>query len=55
MPLPRSLANLKREISENIGVEAGRWAGDRASRKKYKMPESHKPDSTIAQSTKRHA
>jgi len=28
------------------GVDARRWAGGRASRKKYKVPESHKPDST---------
>jgi len=36
-------------------VEARRWAGEgvKASRKKYKMPESHKPDGTIAESTKR--
>ena len=53
MPLPRSLANLKREISEKKWVEARRWAGGRASRKKCKMPESHKPDGTIAENTKR--
>jgi len=40
MPLPRPLANLKREISEKKWVEARRWAGDRASKKKYKMPAS---------------
>jgi len=53
MLLPRSLANLKREIPEKKWLEARRWAGGRASRKKYKMPESHKPDNTIAESTKR--
>ena len=53
MPLPRSLANLKREISEKRWVEARRWAGGRTSKKKYKMPESHKPGSVIAESTKR--
>jgi len=53
MPLLRSLANLKRGISEKKWVEARRWAGGRASRKKYKMPESHKPDGTTAWSTKR--
>jgi len=51
MPLPRSLATLKREISEKKwkregGLEAG-------SKKKYKMPEGHKLDGTIAESTKR--
>jgi len=53
MPLPRSLANLKREISEKKWVEARRWVGGRTSKKKYKMPESHKPDGTVAGSTKR--
>ena len=36
-PLPRSLANLKREISEKKWAEARQWAGSRASRKKYKI------------------
>jgi len=30
-PLPRSLANLKREISEKKWVEARQWAGGRSS------------------------
>jgi len=42
MPLPRPLANLKREISEKKLVEARRWAGGRASGNNYKMPESLK-------------
>jgi len=53
MPLPRSLANLKREISEKMWAEARQWAGGRTSEKKYKMLESHKPDDTVAESTKR--
>jgi len=53
MPLPRSLANLKREISKKKLAEARQWAGGRTSKKKCKMPESHKPDSTVAGSTKR--
>jgi len=53
MPLPRSLATLKREISEKKWVEARRRAGGRTSKKKYKMPESHKLDVTVAESTKR--
>ena len=52
MPLPRSLANLNLEISEKKCVEARRWAGGPTSRKKYKMPESHKPDGTIPESSK---
>jgi len=53
MPLPRSLAYIKREISEKKLVETQRWAGGRSSKKKYKMPESHKPDGTVAGSNKR--
>ena len=34
MPLPRSLANLKREISEKKWVEARQWAGGRTSKAK---------------------
>jgi len=53
MPLPRSLANLKREITDKKWAEGRRWAGGRISKQKYKMPESHKPDGTVAESTKR--
>jgi len=52
-PLPRSLANLKREISEKKWAEARQWAGDRTSKKKYRLPESQRPDGTVAGSTKR--
>jgi len=41
------------DFGEKKWVEARRWAGGRASRKKYKMPESRKPEGTIAESTKR--
>jgi hypothetical protein len=34
MPLPRSLAHFKREISEKKWTETRRWAGDRVSQKK---------------------
>jgi len=40
MPLPRSLAHIKREISERKWAEARQWAGGGTSRKKYKMPKS---------------
>ena len=52
-PLPRSLANVKREISEKKWAEAQQWAGGRTSTIRYKMPKSHKPDGTVAESTKR--
>jgi len=54
-PIPRSLANLKREISEKKWAEARQWAGGRTSKKKYRMPESQKPDGAVANSTKRFA
>jgi len=53
MPLPRSLANLKREISEKRWAEARQWAGGRTSKKKYRMPETQKPDGAVVNSTKR--
>ena len=51
-PLLQSLTNLKREISEKKWVEARQWVGGRTSRKKYHMPDSQKPDGTVANSTK---
>jgi len=53
MPLPRSLANIRREISEKKWVEARQWAGGRTSKTKYRMPKSQRPDGTAARSTKR--
>jgi len=53
VPLPRSLANLKREISEKKWAEARQWAGGRTSKTKYCMPKSQRPDGAVAGSTKR--
>jgi len=53
MPVPRSLAHLKREVSGEKWAEARQWAEGRTSRKKYKMPKSQRPDGTVAGSTKR--
>ena len=53
MPLPRSLANLKREISEKKWAEARQWAGGRTSKEKYRMPGSQKPNGVVAGSTKK--
>ena len=50
MPLPRSLANIKREISGKKWAEARSWAGGRTSKMKYRMPRSH---GAVAGSTKR--
>jgi len=52
-PLPRSLVSLKREISEKKWAEARSWAGGRISKAKYRMAKSQKPDSEVANSTKR--
>ena len=53
LPLPRSLPNIAREISEKKWAEAREWAGGRTSTKKYKMPKSQRPDGMVAGSTKR--
>jgi len=53
LPLPRSLANLKREISEKKWIEARQWAGGRTSKRKYRMPKNQRPDGTVAGSAKR--
>jgi len=45
MPLPRSLSNIKREITEKKWAEARKRAGRRISKRKFKMPESQRPDS----------
>jgi len=51
--LPRSLANLRREISEKKWSEARQWAGGRTSKAKYRMPKSQEPDGAVASSAKR--
>jgi len=50
MPLPRSLAHLKREISEKKRAEARQWTGGRTSRKKYLQDAEN---STVSGSTRR--
>ena len=53
VPLVRSLANLKREISEKKWVEACQLAWGRTPKKKYWLPEGQWPDGMVAGSTKR--
>jgi len=53
IPLPRSLANLKQEISVKKWAEVRQWVGGRTPRKKYKMPASQKPGRTVAGIIKR--
>ena len=52
MPLPRSLANIKQEISKKKWAEAWKWAGGRTSKKKNRMPTSQRPNSMVAGSAK---
>jgi ribonuclease HI len=53
--LPRSLAHLKRGISEKKWSESRQWAGSRINKTKYRMPAKQKPDGVVAGSAKRHA
>ena len=53
MPLPRSLANLRREIAERKWEEAWTWAKNRVNRKKYRMPESRRQSNWVARGPKR--
>jgi len=51
--LPKSLANIRREISEKKWMEARQWVGGWTSKNKYKMPKSQRLDGMVAGSTKR--
>jgi len=53
MPLPRSLAHLKWEISARKWVEVRQWEGGRTSTTKYRMPKTQRPDGTFASGSKR--
>jgi hypothetical protein len=53
MPPPRSLANLKREISERKRTEAHRWVEERIRKNKYIMPKELWPSRIVDKSTKK--
>jgi hypothetical protein len=53
MPQPRSLANLKREISEKKWVEARQWAEGRITTRKYRLPAAQRVEKIVAGSPKR--
>jgi hypothetical protein len=57
MPLPRSLAHLKLEISEKKWLEAKMWADSRVTGNKYRYCRQgkvcQKPDSAPAKTSKR--
>jgi len=53
MPLPRSLANIRREIAEEKWEEAWSWSGKRAKKKKYKLSGKMRQNETVARGPKR--
>jgi hypothetical protein len=53
MPPPRSLANLKREISEKKWSEAREWAEGRITTRKYRLPADQRVQRMVAGSRKR--
>jgi hypothetical protein len=53
MPLPRCLANIKREISAKNWNEARRWAENHIPAKKYKMPDEQCPNRAAAECSER--
>src|SRR5258705_4912475 len=55
MPLPRSLAHLRREASEKKWTEARQCSKNRIKPAKYKIPDQQRPDATVAGSSKRSA
>ena len=53
MPPPRSLANLKREISERNWEEAWTWSKKRVRGRKYQMPKTMHQNNMVARGPKR--
>jgi hypothetical protein len=53
MPPPRSLANLKREISDEKWSEARLWAEERITTRKYRLPADQRPGRVVAGCPKR--
>jgi len=47
MPLPRSIANIRREMAEKKWDEARDWSEKRIKRKKYKMPEKLRQQAVV--------
>jgi hypothetical protein len=53
IPLPRSLANIKREISEKKWAEARRWAEGRITARKYRVLGERQPNKVVDRCPKR--
>ena len=47
MPLPRSIANIRREVAEKKWDEARDWSEKRIKKKKYKMPEKLRQQAVV--------
>jgi hypothetical protein len=52
VPLPRSLAHLKRQLSESKWTEARCWTAGRITGEKYQLPNRQHPDRKVADSEK---
>jgi len=52
MPLPRSLATIKREIAEKKWEEAWKWSKNRVNAKKYRMPKTMHQNKMVARGPK---
>jgi len=53
MPLPKSIANIRREIAEKKWEEARSWSEKRIKKKKYKLPEKMRQNTAVARGPKR--
>jgi hypothetical protein len=53
MPLPGSLANIKREISQKKWAEVQSWAEGRITSKKYRLPREQRPNRVVERCPKR--
>jgi len=47
MPLPGSLADVKREIAKKKCEEAWNWSKERVNRRKYGMPKTQRPNGMV--------
>ena len=52
MPLPRSLANLRREIAEKKWGEAKSWTEERVSGRKYRLARDQRPNRMVERAPK---
>jgi len=53
MPLPRSIASIRREIAEKKWEEARNWSEKRIKKRKYKLSEKMRQNAAVARGPKR--